>query len=581
MTLEASRRFTALVTDGAFDDLAIERSVLEPIGCAVVAHRSSSGVDLLTMVGSVDGLLVNRAPITETVIDQAPSLKVVARYGVGVDNIDIDAAASRGIAVTNVPDYCVDEVAEYVIALILACARQVVRLDRIVHGGRWSPADISPTRRLAGSVLGLVGLGRIGCAVATRASALGLTILAHDPFVANPPAGVTLTGLGELLATADFVSLHVPLTESTQGLIGSPEIRAMKPTAFLVNAARGALIDEAALYEGLCEGWIAGAALDVLAAEPPGPDHPLIGLDNVILTPHVAFYSEESLRDRRLKAALGVREVLLGRMPDHPVTPGRRRPTPVARQDDARTDPGCTAHGGRHMVDLDFGRFDALTFDCYGTLIDWEAGIATGLRAVLAPRGVAASDDELLEAFARHEAAAEAGEYLRYREVLVRSLRGVCGEYEIDPGDGETTAFSESVGDWPAFPDSAAALARLAQRFRLGVITNCDDDLFASSNRRLGVTFDWVVTAQQASRYKPDLRVFELAFERIDVPRERILHVAQSLFHDHVPAKRLGMSTVWIDRRNDKPGFGATPPASAAPDLTVTDMATFAELALR
>ena len=141
-------------------------------------------------------------------------------------------------------------------------------------------------------------------------------------------------------------------------------------------------------------------------------------------------------------------------------------------------------------------------------------------------------------------------------------------------------AFGVSVADWPPFPDSAAALARLHERFRLGVITNCDDDLFAASARRLGVEFDWVITAQQAGSYKPSERNFQLAFERIDMPRERLLHVAQSLFHDHVPAKRLGLSTVWVDRRHGRPGGGATLPASATPDLTVPDMATLAEVAL-
>ena len=232
------------------------------------------------------------------------------------------------------------------------------------------------------------------------------------------------------------------------------------------------------------------------------------------------------------------------------------------------------------MAALDFSRFEALTFYCYGTLIDWEAGIATGLRRVLAPHGVTAPDEELLERYARHEAAAEAGPYLRYREVLGRGLRGVAAEYGVEPDPAEVEAFGGSVGDWPAFPDSSDALQRLAGRFGLGVITNCDDDLFAASNRRLGVTFDWVVTAQQAGSYKPARRNFELAFARLGLPRDRILHVAQSLFHDHVPARALGLSTVWIDRRHDQPGFGATPPADAAPDLATPDMASFADLAL-
>jgi 2-haloacid dehalogenase len=232
------------------------------------------------------------------------------------------------------------------------------------------------------------------------------------------------------------------------------------------------------------------------------------------------------------------------------------------------------------VTDLDYGRFEALTFDCYGTLIDWEAGIVAALRPVLGPRGAEAPDDELLAAFAAIEAAAEAGPFLRYREILARAARGIAARYGVEPDEGAVAAFGDSVGDWPAFPDSAAALARLHERFRLGVITNCDDDLFARSAARLETTFDWVVTAQSVGSYKPDERNFMAAFERIGLPRERILHVAQSLFHDHVPAARLGLTSVWIDRRAGRPG-GATPPAEAAPDATFPDMASFAEAAIR
>ncbi|HYN69044.1 MAG TPA: haloacid dehalogenase type II [Candidatus Eisenbacteria bacterium] len=230
-------------------------------------------------------------------------------------------------------------------------------------------------------------------------------------------------------------------------------------------------------------------------------------------------------------------------------------------------------------TDLDFSRFDALTFDCYGTLIDWETGLLAGLRAATDAHSMTATDDELLEAFARHEAAIEADRYRPYREVLGEALRRILAEHEMEPTPEEVAAFGGSVVDWPAFPDSAAALQRLQARFGLGVITNCDDDLFAASNARLGVTFDWVVTAQQAKRYKPNPRGFELAFERIGLPTSRILHVAQSLFHDHVPAQRLGLSTVWVNRRGDRPGSGATQPADATPNLEVPDMATLAELA--
>jgi 2-haloacid dehalogenase len=228
---------------------------------------------------------------------------------------------------------------------------------------------------------------------------------------------------------------------------------------------------------------------------------------------------------------------------------------------------------------LDFSRFDALTFDCYGTLIDWETGLLASLRTAIERQPFATTDDELLEAFARQESAIEADRYRPYREVLGEALRRILGEHGLEPTADEVAAFGGSVVDWPAFPDSASALQRLQARFGLGVITNCDDDLFAASSARLGVTFDWVVTAQQAKRYKPNPRGFELAFERIGLPTNRILHVAQSLFHDHVPAKRLGLSTVWVNRRGDRPGSGATPPAQATPDLEVPDMATLAELA--
>ena len=229
---------------------------------------------------------------------------------------------------------------------------------------------------------------------------------------------------------------------------------------------------------------------------------------------------------------------------------------------------------------FDFGRFDALTFDCYGTLIDWESGLSAALRTILDPRGVRPDRDAMLETYAGYEAEAERSPYRRYRDVLAVAGGRTCTAYGVEPSSDELAAFGGSVVDWPAFSDSADALARLHSRFRLGVLTNCDDDLFAASNARLGVTFDWVVTAQQAGGYKPAAANFELLFERLGLPRERILHVAQSLFHDHVPAKALGLSTVWIDRRHGQPGAGATPPADARPDRTFSDMASFAAAAV-
>jgi 2-haloacid dehalogenase len=227
-------------------------------------------------------------------------------------------------------------------------------------------------------------------------------------------------------------------------------------------------------------------------------------------------------------------------------------------------------------VAVDFGAYEVLTFDCYGTLIDWEAGLLAALREAL-PGAADVDDDALLETYARHEAEAEKPPYRSYREVLAAGVRGVADDLELDVADAAVARFSESVRHWPAFPDSAGALARLHERFQLGVITNCDRDLFASSSERLGVTFDWVVTAQDARAYKPALTGFELAFATIPVPRKRILHVAQSLFHDHVPAKQLGLTTVWIDRRHDRPGYGATPPAEATPDATYPSMEALAD----
>jgi 2-haloacid dehalogenase len=227
---------------------------------------------------------------------------------------------------------------------------------------------------------------------------------------------------------------------------------------------------------------------------------------------------------------------------------------------------------------FDFGSIEVLTFDCYGTLIDWEAGILAALRRVI--RAMPPDDDSLLEDYARAEARAESGPYRPYRVVLAQALRAVCHPYRVEPTDDEAREFAGSVADWPAFADSAAALEALGKQYALGVITNCDDDLFAASNGRLGGPFRWVITAEEVGSYKPDRRNFEVALDRIGRPVETVMHVAQSLYHDHVPARALGLRTAWIDRRHGRAGFGATPPASASPDLTAPDMATFAAFAL-
>jgi 2-haloacid dehalogenase len=232
------------------------------------------------------------------------------------------------------------------------------------------------------------------------------------------------------------------------------------------------------------------------------------------------------------------------------------------------------------MSDSSLGAFEALTFDCYGTLIDWESGILSALQPVLAPRGLDAPGEDLLERFARIETELEAQEYRRYREILAETLRVLCAGLGFRATDEEAAGFAASVACWPAFADSAPGLRRLATRFRLGAITNCDDDLFAPSSRRLGDPFEWIVTAERARSYKPSLHNFELAFETMGLPPERVLHVAQSLYHDHGPAKQLGLTTVWVDRRRGRPGSGATVPGAANPDFTVPDLETLAGLAL-
>jgi 2-haloacid dehalogenase len=220
---------------------------------------------------------------------------------------------------------------------------------------------------------------------------------------------------------------------------------------------------------------------------------------------------------------------------------------------------------------------NVLTFDCYGTLIDWETGLIAALQPILRAYSLELDNERVLEQFAEFEAAAEAGPYLLYQEVLANCLRAFGTAYHFTPSETEIQRFSASVGDWPAFPDSAEALIALKRCFKLAIISNVDDDLFALSNRKLGVTFDYIITAQQARSYKPSLNNFYLALQRIGAPKEQILHVAQSLFHDHVPAKQLGLDTVWVNRRRDHPGFGATPPAAAQPDMEQPDMRSVAQ----
>ena len=226
---------------------------------------------------------------------------------------------------------------------------------------------------------------------------------------------------------------------------------------------------------------------------------------------------------------------------------------------------------------LQWSDFEVLTFDCYGTLIDWETGILDALRPVFKAHHIDLIPEKALELYGELESEAERGEYREYKAILRAVLEGIGARLGFVPTPEELQEFSTSVKDWPAFPDSAPALRALKKKYRLAIISNIDDDLFAFSNRRLQVRFDWIITALQAKSYKPSLNNFRLAFDRIGVPQKRILHVAQSLFHDIAPANLLGLSSVWVNRRQKKEGSGATPPAPACPDLEVPDLQTLAE----
>jgi len=229
---------------------------------------------------------------------------------------------------------------------------------------------------------------------------------------------------------------------------------------------------------------------------------------------------------------------------------------------------------------IDADRYEVISFDCYGTLIDWESGIISGLRSVLSNHGVEATDEEILELHAKTEhelqSSSKPGSYVKYRDVLGQEVREAGKRWGFEPDPSEVGALADSLRHWRPFPDTVEALWALKERYKLAIISNVDDGLFALTACHLEVEFDWIVTAEQAGTYKPSTNNFEVTLARMGVPRERLLHAAESLFHDVVPAKELGLSTVWVHRRAGKGGFGATPPVDARPDLEVPDLKTLA-----
>ncbi|MFD3590396.1 C-terminal binding protein [Streptomyces sp. NPDC058683] len=330
-----SRPGVVLLTDHAWPDDAVERSVIEGAGHTLVTGPADPAsievIEELVAEHRPAGILTCWAPVSATAIGTSPELRIVARLGVGLDNIAVDAATARGAWVTNVPDYCVEEVSDHAVGMVLAWTRGLTVLDREVRAGRWDPAS-ARLRRLSSLTCGVVGYGRIGRATVRKLGAFGCRILAHDPYPPKDAPGVEMASLEDLLRRSDVVILHVPLTSGTHHLIGGEQLAAMKPGGLLVNVSRGGLVDTGAVTKALDSGQLDAAALDVLESEPQVPAE-LLDQPGALLTPHVAFSSDASVTELRRRAAEEVVRVLAGEAPAYPCNnPGGRPAGPGDRR---------------------------------------------------------------------------------------------------------------------------------------------------------------------------------------------------------------------------------------------------------
>lgn len=324
------RKFKVVVTDYEFASLEIERKILKEVDAELIATQCKSEDDLIKVARDADGLLnLYFGPISEKVLGSLKKCKVVSRYGIGVDTIDIEAATRYGIIVTNVPSYCVDEVSDHAMSLILACARKIVALNEAVKDGIWDFKLSKPVFRIRGKTLGLIGFGKIGRMMAKKARSFGFNILFYDPYMPSHIANeyfAKSARIDTLLKESDFVSLHLPLNEKTRYFFDEEKFKLMKKTAFLINVARGGIMDTNSLYKALKEEWIAGAALDVIDRIPPlEKNNPLLELENLIITPHAAWYSEESIAQLQETAAKEVARVLKNEWPLSVVNPEVRK----------------------------------------------------------------------------------------------------------------------------------------------------------------------------------------------------------------------------------------------------------------
>ena len=310
------------VTDSPFPSLDPAKAALQRVDPELRMAKSPSADDILAVARDADAILVTYAKLPGELLRQLTRCKAIGRFGLGVDNIDIKSAAELGIMVTYVPDYCMHEVSDHAMALLLALARKIPLSNKLVQAGRWEMPTVVPIHRLAGRVLGLVGFGNIPRALTPKAKAFGLRVVTHDPYVSQEvlaAAGVKAVTFDRLLDISDFVSIHAPLMPATRGLFNAETFRKMKRGAALINTARGPLVDEDALVAALDSGQLGAAALDVVAVEPLPKDAKLIGRDNVILTPHTGFYSVEALDELQTKCAADVARVLSGEKPIYPV----------------------------------------------------------------------------------------------------------------------------------------------------------------------------------------------------------------------------------------------------------------------
>ena len=313
--------YRVLITDRPWPDSEVERQILAEIGAEVVEAPDAQEPTLVELAVEADAIATCWGQVTEAVVRAAPRCRIISRLGIGLDNIAVETATELGIPVTNVPDYCIEEVAEHTLALLLACARKVAFFHHRLKQGEYDLQAGGSMRRVARRTLGLVGLGRIGSAVAQRARAFGLQVLAYNRSGDDHGTGCTMVPLAELLQRSDFVSLHVPLTDDTQHLIDAESLALMQPAACLINTSRGGLIDHDALWGALRQDRLAAVALDVYDPEPPDLSQPLYRDERVVMTPHAAFLSEESLANLRTRAATQILQALQGVQPENVVNP--------------------------------------------------------------------------------------------------------------------------------------------------------------------------------------------------------------------------------------------------------------------